>query len=193
MKPLSKSFLLSQGVCCYNGCRNCPYTEEKKKMNGLNLDPTEIEVLERTERKLLPKGRYTCKLVDAVDEPGNVSKTGATYSRIKLVFQVLQGDYKDERVTKYVLYDHSERHNDEKKAMAVSIGVTFLAKFHDAAKCDGNITPPSLKTGKPVDVDISVRKGGVKDNASGERYPDENDIDKFISLTRETSTSESPF
>jgi hypothetical protein len=29
MPALSREFLLSRGSCCWNGCKNCPYTEEK--------------------------------------------------------------------------------------------------------------------------------------------------------------------
>jgi hypothetical protein len=29
--PLSREFLLSRGVCCHNGCLNCPYKEDEEE------------------------------------------------------------------------------------------------------------------------------------------------------------------
>ena len=38
-KPLTKKYLVKQGVCCGNGCENCPYTPKHKKGS------TQIEVI----------------------------------------------------------------------------------------------------------------------------------------------------
>jgi hypothetical protein len=45
-QPLSKEFLLERGVCCGNGCRNCPYTPKHTKGNKLTIKNSDNEIRE---------------------------------------------------------------------------------------------------------------------------------------------------
>lgn len=36
-RPLPRSYLVSRGFCCNNGCFNCPYKHACQKCNQINL------------------------------------------------------------------------------------------------------------------------------------------------------------
>ena len=54
MPPLSKEFLLSRGLCCGNGCLNCPYSPKHTK------DSTEVIKID-DEQKSLPVNKKDSK------------------------------------------------------------------------------------------------------------------------------------
>lgn len=143
---------------------------------GLNLNVADIELSEGYDNKLLPPGDYLCQLERATDEADLISRAGDKYSRINLMFRILEGDYANKVIFHTPIYDHSLAEVDEKKALAVQIGCEFLKRYHIAANCEGEIDVPSLLTGGACNIKLKVRKGGIKDASTGEKYEDTNNV-----------------
>ena len=156
----------------------------------LDIDPSTIEITDRVERKLLPDGEYLVSLERAEDEANVVSREGATYSRVKLMVRVIEGDHSNQCLFHEPMYEHSMCGSDPKKDTAVRIGVEFLAKFHRATSCEGKITPQGLMTVGAVNLKVKTQKGRVKDTATGELYPDRNVVVDVFSIDRKSAASQ---
>jgi len=121
---------------------------------GLNLNPESIALTEGPsgDFKPVPNGKYLCSLVEAVDEADRQSQNGSTYSRVRLKFEILDGEYSGRLLFKDCIYEH------ETSDKAAQIGCEFLARLHAAGSCEGNITPEGLQTAKPVVCSVKVKQ-----------------------------------
>ena len=120
---------------------------------GLNLAPkaVDFENEEPREFKPIPNGRYLVSVNEAVDEPDQESRVGHKYSRVRLKFEIIDGEYAGRLIFKDCIYEH------ENSAQAAEIGCEFLERLHAAGKCEGQITPESLVTAQPVVVNVKQR------------------------------------
>jgi len=148
---------------------------------SLNLDPNEIEIQESYDNTPIPAGDYVVICEKAVDEPNRQSQQGASYSRVNLQFRILEGEHANKCLFHAPIYNHS---SSEK---ATKIGCEFLVRLHKAAGCDGNVTPESLQSGKPVSVRVKIQEGAIRDASTGERYAASNAISSVSALAKEAS------
>jgi hypothetical protein len=147
----------------------------------------EIDVKEEYSNKPLPDGDYVCSLERATDEPDLVSKDGAKYSRVNLMFRIIEGEHSNKCVFHQPMYEHSLAIADQNKQKAVSIGCQFLKKLHTAGGCSGGITPEGLMTAGALKIKVKTRKGRTVGDVT---YDDQNVITAVMPAGRST---ESPF
>jgi hypothetical protein len=67
-------------------------------MGLADIDFDSIEITEGYENSLLPDGDYIVSLERAVDEADIVSSEGAKYSRLALMFRIVEGEYSNKCV-----------------------------------------------------------------------------------------------
>lgn len=155
-------------------------------MGLADIDFDSIEITEGYENSLLPDGDYIVSLERATDEADKVSSEGAKYSRVNLMFRIIEGEHTNKCLFHSPMYEHSLSVADQNKQTAVNIGCEFLKKLHDAGGCDG-YTPEGLMTAGPLKLKVKTKKGRT---VGDKTYEDQNVVVAVMPAGRST---ESPF
>ena len=155
-------------------------------MGLADIDFDSIEITEGYENSLLPDGDYIVSLERAVDEADIVSSEGAKYSRLALMFRIVEGEYSNKCVFHEPMYEHSLAVADQNCQKAVNIGCQFIKKLHDAGGCEG-YGPEGLLTAGPLKVKVKTKPGR---KVGDKTYKDRNVVVAVMPAGRST---ESPF
>ena len=119
---------------------------------ALNINPENVEVQQsQYDNSPIPSGEYLVQTVFCEDDPDCKSASGNEYSRVRLRFQILEGEHSNRLLFKDAIYDHPNE-------TAAKIGEQFLKSLYVASSCEGNITPESLLAGRPFTASVKVEE-----------------------------------
>lgn len=157
-----------------------------------SIDFDAIEITDDFQNEVIPAGKYLCKLESAVDEADRVSKSGGTYSRVKLTFRILDGDHANKCIFHDAIYQFDSM--EENKQKAAKIGCQFLKKLVKAGNC-ASYTPEGFLTAGNLTVKTKVKSGGLKDASTGEKYDDKAVVVEVTAAAKKTpaTDTEAPF
>jgi len=155
----------------------------------LDIDPSTVEIVERQDYQPIPNGTYVVSIEEAIDQSNLISKAGDKYSKIKITYNVLEGEYANRKVWSEHMYEHARSDTSDNIMTALKLNIMFLAKVHKAASCEGNITPPGLMTGGAFKAKVVLLQNRVN-KQTGESLKDRNDVTDVFALDRNSSSSQ---